>query len=215
MAIRDPDREDSDLRWLADVTVRMQPILAEFHAIIDRVMGDDPAMKGWRASGFRYDIGTGSIRPRTTDVPEGRRMDPPSEGQWTPDRRQLIELAARMIELRSQRFDGRRVCPVEKDWKDKLRHRYPSMFECEMSVGPGWADLIRAYAEMRMEAGDTPHFVEIKEKFGGLRLYETGCFRELEWIAELLSLSVCEDCGAPGEERDEAWIRTLCDRHAG
>lgn len=214
MAARDRGREICDLGRLADLTNRMQPILTEFYAVVDRAMGDDPAMQNWRAAGFDYNLGAGSVRPRTTDVPEGRWIDPTTEGRWTPDRRHLVELAARMIELRSQRFDGYRVHPVGKNWKDQLRHGYRGVFECEIAVGSGWADLIRAYAEMRIAAGDAPNFVQIEEKLGGLRLHETGAPRDLEWIAELLSLSVCEVCGAPGENRDEAWIRTLCDRHA-
>lgn len=68
------------------------------------------------------------------------------------------------------------------------------------------------------------HFsiVQIKEKFGGLRFYVG--FGEMSGelmakvngaiqLAESLSYSICEKCGAPGETRSTGYyIRTLCDK---
>lgn len=57
---------------------------------------------------------------------------------------------------------------------------------------------------------------QVKQKYGGLRWYMTA---ENEFIsgaielAEYTSLSVCEDCGKAGKQRDGGWIRTLCDFH--
>lgn len=53
-----------------------------------------------------------------------------------------------------------------------------------------------------------PRFLQIKEKFGGLRLYGAG---ELESALESLSYHMCEDCGSTYEiGYTEGWIRTLC-----
>ena len=57
---------------------------------------------------------------------------------------------------------------------------------------------------------------QIKEKFGGLRFYVDGgdeFVRGAIWLAESLSMKICEECGATGERRSGGWIRTLCDTH--
>ncbi|WP_404404489.1 hypothetical protein [Pelagibacterium halotolerans] len=208
------DNDNSALRDLDWLLNRMRPLLAEFHAIIDRAFADDPAMHGWRATDFALDVETGAIRPRLTGVPEGHGVHPDHPRYWMPARRPTVELAARTLAHRSRRFDGHRVMPVDADWKDDLRAQHPGMFECEMSVGSGWADLIRAYVEMRGERGEVPRFVQIKEKFGSLRLYESGMSSGLQQIADHLSMCICEECGAPGELRAGGWVRTLCDDHA-
>lgn len=48
------------------------------------------------------------------------------------------------------------------------------MFECEFSIGDGWADLVRANVEMRIAAGQHWRFIQIKERYGGLRHYDVG-----------------------------------------
>ncbi|GLQ53573.1 hypothetical protein [Devosia nitrariae] len=208
------NNENDDLRRLDAFIQRMQPMIDEFHAIVDRAFVDDPAMRGWRARDIAYDLKIGSIRPGLTGVPEGRGVHPKHQSYWMPDRHLTVELAARTIEHRSRRFTGRRVLPVNEDWKDQLRDSHAGMFECEFSVDAGWADLIAAYVEMRLEAGDRWEFIQIKEKFGSLRLYDVGDDSPLESIADHLSMCICETCGAPGRERDGGWIRTLCDDHA-
>ena len=58
---------------------------------------------------------------------------------------------------------------------------------------------------------------QVKEKFGGLRFYYTGGddkIRGMVGMAESLSAITCEECGAPGDQRQGGWIRTLCDEHA-
>lgn len=201
-------------KWL-ESGKRLSPLLVEFDEIIDRTFRLDPAMHGWRSQSYHYDVEYGSIRPSIDGVPDGRAVHPDGEKYWTPDRRLTAELAARTIELRSRRWDGRRVLPVIADWKEDLRSQYPGMFDCEMSVRDGWADLIAAYVEMRGERGEMPRFVQIKEKYGSLRLYESGRNSDgLDMIADHLSRSVCEYCGAPGRTRNSGLVRTLCDEHA-
>lgn len=58
---------------------------------------------------------------------------------------------------------------------------------------------------------------QVKEKFGGLRFYYDGGddkIRGMVGMAESLSAITCEECGAPGDQRHDGWIRTLCDEHA-
>lgn len=59
-----------------------------------------------------------------------------------------------------------------------------------------------------------PRASQIKEKFGTLRFYMSSGTEEMWKLiheAEEKSAHTCEDCGAPGKERNDGWIRTLCD----
>ena len=61
-----------------------------------------------------------------------------------------------------------------------------------------------------------PRVAQIKEKMGSLRFRITGpvsdSLQEQKTRAELESLSVCEQCAAPGMLRDGRWRHTYCDR---
>lgn len=200
-------------KW-GEALARLAPMLVEFHAIVDHAFRDDPKTLGWRTQSYHYDLDRVSIRPSTRGVPQGQGTHPKDPAFFMPDRRLTVELAARTIEHRSSRFDGRIVLPQPVDWKAHLRAEHPGMFECEISIGAGWVDLVRSYVEMRLETGERFAFTRITEKYGSLRLDDTGDDSPLESVADHLSLSICEDCGAPGRERDDGWIRTLCDEHA-
>jgi hypothetical protein len=200
-------------KWV-EALARLAPLLPEFDAIIAHAFRDDPKMLRWRTQSYHYDTERMSVRPSTHGVPEGQGMHPKDPVYWMPDRRLTVELAARTIEHRSRRSDGLVVMPHPEDWKDRLREQYPGMFDCEISIGSGWADLVRAYVEMRLEAGDHFRFTRITEKYGSLRLDDTSDDSPLESVADHLSTCICEECGAPGRERDDGWIRTLCDEHA-
>lgn len=96
----------------------------------------------------------------------------------------------------------------------------------EISCGIGWYELLRAFFDEAGAAGRRAAtritILQIKEKFGGLRIYfqmdgdETSvqAVRDAEHAAEAASFSVCEACGAAGELRDHGgWMVTLCDAH--
>jgi len=59
-------------------------------------------------------------------------------------------------------------------------------------------------------------FVQIKEKFGTLRVYinwgDTTIY-ELIALAEEMSSVTCEECGAPGELYTGGWYKTCCSIH--
>lgn len=61
-----------------------------------------------------------------------------------------------------------------------------------------------------------PTIVQIKEKFGGLRVYTNGATEThqayIDFAAAMASRT-CEVCGSPGESRNSGWIKTLCDTH--
>ena len=90
-------------------------------------------------------------------------------------------------------------------------------------VGLGWLPLIEVLDRQLRRLDPDYRIEQVKEKFGGLRYYITtseGCTNTDSMYAiidtiELLSFRICEDCGRPGEERGNGWIRTLCDECEG
>lgn len=57
-------------------------------------------------------------------------------------------------------------------------------------------------------------FDQIKEKYGGLRIYFSGGDDYVEGVigmAEEYSYKVCEKCGNAGKPNKGGWITTLCD----
>ena len=85
------------------------------------------------------------------------------------------------------------------------------------SVGQGWAPLINEVFDY-MEKNPSPtKVIQVKEKFGGLRVYTDVMDDGLDTIIRSVgkrSFEVCEDCGQPGALREGGWYRTLCDTHA-
>ena len=88
---------------------------------------------------------------------------------------------------------------------------------------PGWKHLIDPLLSRLEELGGQVH--QIKEKFGGLRFYysfpesvsqeDRRAFFELVDAAERMSSSTCEECGKPGELRNNGrlLLKTLCEKH--
>jgi hypothetical protein len=59
-------------------------------------------------------------------------------------------------------------------------------------------------------------FEQIKEKYGGLRVYHYGgdeYVHGLVSMAEAMSYQICEECGNKGEPNKEGWIKTTCKLH--
>jgi len=59
-------------------------------------------------------------------------------------------------------------------------------------------------------------FDQIKEKYGGLRLYFSGGDDYVEGLvsmAEAISYYVCEICGNKGEANKGGWISVRCEAH--
>lgn len=59
-------------------------------------------------------------------------------------------------------------------------------------------------------------FDQIKEKYGGLRIYFSGGDDYVEGLvsmAEAISYKICEVCGNKGECNKSGWFSTLCNTH--
>lgn len=117
-------------------------------------------------------------------------------------------------------------------WQSDLMLRYPQLFHGMgyPEVGDGWQDLIeRAVARIATAvaggpAGSIVRIVQIKEKYGTLRLYYEArklptkilaAVREAIDLAEARSACTCEECGAEGRLYDRGgWYLTRCANHA-
>ena len=105
-------------------------------------------------------------------------------------------------------------------WIEDTRERFPRLFELhadwDFSCGDGWQVIVVDLCE-RLDALDLPELkiVQIKQKFGGLRVYARGGTDEssaLTQAAEMAAWATCEDCGAPGKRSSvQGWFGALCD----
>ena len=120
-------------------------------------------------------------------------------------------------------FDGINKSPMET----------PMAFGIECNLG--WYDLIDSVCwdiknheenitrQTQWKLKDNPEykceyhpvrFDQVKEKYGGLRLYYSGgddFVTGLTHFAESMSYKICEVCGNKGRPNEKGWISTLCD----
>ena len=118
----------------------------------------------------------------------------------------------------------------EKEDMDILQERYSDILKIDyIECDIGWFDLIdKALNQILMicyETGQEIKIVQIKEKFGGLRIYydlnlegevDEDFRQKVEDIiynAENESYVTCEVCGEEGKPRKGGWIKTLCNDH--
>lgn len=79
--------------------------------------------------------------------------------------------------------------------------------------------IIKDYVEYKIpeELRDQIYFVQIKQKFGLLRVYVSQQIPYIDGVidmAEVMSGSLCEKCGQTGAIRNIGnWLTTLCDKH--
>ena len=126
---------------------------------------------------------------------------------------------------------------MKQELREKLINKYSKAFthsdELEISCHDGWYNLIERACGMTQQYLDWNNikeekicqieFVQIKEKFGGLRLYYNGgdnYIRGVIDMAEGISYVTCEMCGNSGksnlEERrngENGCIKTRCVNH--
>lgn len=79
-------------------------------------------------------------------------------------------------------------------------------------VGRGWSGLVNRAYDL-LEGADAKVYV-VKERFGGLLIQFEGQSETTDLDSEIrklekLSTSVCENCGAPGEQVSESRIATF------
>ena len=82
-------------------------------------------------------------------------------------------------------------------------------------VNKGWASLIEEAWAFLETQGDVRVF-QVKEKFGGLRIYSNATSNAATKFLDALenkSSTICEECGAPGKLSGSGWWRALCPAH--
>ena len=83
--------------------------------------------------------------------------------------------------------------------------------------GDGWASLLEPILEYGAENIEDFEIFQVKEKFGGLRIYCGGkeLSPEMEKIlfdAQQKSFGICEECGEAAKPKAYGgWIKTLCE----
>jgi hypothetical protein len=106
-----------------------------------------------------------------------------------------------------------------------LRDNHPNLFLRleSIDVGDGWFNLLRATLStiawetknMPSELQSSIHLTQVKEKFGGIRIYFNHTTPYIDGVIALaytLSNITCEDCGLQGAQRNiKGWICTACD----
>lgn len=116
----------------------------------------------------------------------------------------------------------------QKEFESKLIKEFPTFFinlrgnpsgikpSFGLEISEGWYDIIWRLCEA-IKATNPPEnfrFVQIKEKFGGLRAYSYNSNEQIEALvteAEKEAYKTCETCGTKENVTIEgSWIRTLC-----
>lgn len=111
------------------------------------------------------------------------------------------------------------------DWREQLIKNHPFMRHGYPSVGKGWRNVVETLVSNLsevVEKNDLKSFavVQIKEKFGELRVYYQGANNHIDEIssivheAERQSGITCEACGKPGKIVEiNRWLKCACEEH--
>lgn len=81
------------------------------------------------------------------------------------------------------------------------------------SVGLGWSSLVK---EAFVSKPDNINIVQVKEKFGELRIYHDPFDKDYQGVINRLereSGERCEVCGEAASKTHSPWIKTLCAKH--
>lgn len=119
---------------------------------------------------------------------------------------------------------------MKKELTDQLVSEYPEIFSLikdkerripiaffRIETRDGWYDLIKQACESIKHT--SAKFVQVKEKFGGLRIYfeidsndpNSDMVRMVLTQVEEDSFEICEVCGKPGHRRPRQYVQTLCE----
>lgn len=123
---------------------------------------------------------------------------------------------------------------MNDELQKKLYDKYPALFcnkdksiqeSCMawgIECGDGWYELLSSVCwRISQHEKNIAHpdyipvkFDQIKEKFGGIRIYYTGgddYIRGVVSLADEMSYKICEVCGQKGSPNKGGWISTLCE----
>ena len=108
---------------------------------------------------------------------------------------------------------------------NKLYKEFPNFFPkryFEFAIGDGWFSIFYALCkdlEPLVKDAERPFmFLQVKEKFGDLRMYTGGDInqeiKDLLQLAREKAATTCDQCGNLGTWREDNWCRVRCDIHA-
>ena len=108
---------------------------------------------------------------------------------------------------------------MRQELQTKLYEDYPQLLQTTLAIGDGWYEILRKTCQdiMATSPQSDYRFVQIKEKFGGLRIYTDPYVEDLQGFikeAESKSFKTCEKCGDTETAmiRGKGWIQTLCEK---
>jgi hypothetical protein len=109
---------------------------------------------------------------------------------------------------------------MRQELQDKLQTIFPTFFRNRHSLPScydGWFMIVWDLCQAIQALNPSSDFevIQAKEKFGTLRFYVQCANEQIYQLireAEQKSAETCEECGQPGEQRNNGWIKTLCDR---
>lgn len=109
-------------------------------------------------------------------------------------------------------------CPI---FFDHYTNRGREPIKYGLECGSGWHQIIFEMAKeieaLSHSTGKKYKAVQIKEKFGGLRVYVNQNDAEIDEIikrAESLCAKTCEACGKAGKNIAKGgWYKTVCEEH--
>lgn len=104
------------------------------------------------------------------------------------------------------------------DGLDGIRRRFSRLYPPHIDIGKGWYPILITLDAELTTIDPTLRYVQIKEKFGGLRVYTTrpseenwSAVRRAKRRAQDEALRTCEQCGRAGTMHSRmGWYRTLC-----
>jgi len=120
------------------------------------------------------------------------------------------------MELSKKEFEAKLVKEFPAYFIDMYGSRKITSLSFGLEIEPGWFDIIWRLCD-DIKKLDTPEnfkFVQIKEKFGGLRVYAYNSNKEIEDLVEKAEKEAeitCEMCGTKENVTTEgSWIKVLC-----
>lgn len=101
---------------------------------------------------------------------------------------------------------------------DAIRSRFSRLYPPHIDIGKGWHNILLTLDAELTAIDPDLRYVQIKEKFGGLRTYTTrpseenwSAVRRAKRKAQDAALRTCESCGRAGSMHSRmGWYRTLC-----
>lgn len=100
------------------------------------------------------------------------------------------------------------------EYEDKFVAKYKANLAPRflgLGIPRGWRKLVEEF--MDSVAGTEFQAIQIKEKFGGLRIYGSGLVTAEYDKAAVKASYTCATCGEEGKLRSTNWLAVLCDKH--